>query len=124
MSYLETAKQSLKALRGDQVHSPCVSRFEQFTVLDPTNADCMTIDAFAVAKMTLVVESTPNGQRAIFASDDIPPDEVPEGDMPVYRAAELRKLAVLSPFPGTVQTLGQAKAIICGKKAEFRGRYS
>ena len=82
----------------------------------------MTLDEFATAGLVLRVRSTVLGCEVLFVSDDVPEEDLRDRDLPVYRAAELRKLAICCPRPRDLQRLHDVKTIFNGTIADVRPR--
>jgi len=82
----------------------------------------MTLEAFAEAGLILQVRSEVLGSSVLFVSDDVPEAALAGSDLPVYRAAELRKLALLSPAPHSLRGLHDAKTIFEGTITDVQDR--
>lgn len=74
----------------------------------------MTIAEFARAGLVVTVRSKALNCRVLFVSDNVPDQAIEAKGLPVYRAAELRKLAQLRPSPGTIGSLHEIKVIFGG----------
>ncbi len=82
----------------------------------------MTLEAFAEAGLILKVRSEVLGCSVLFVSDDVPEAAIAGYDIPIYRAAELRKLALLNPAPHSLRGLHDAKTIFEGTITDVRDR--
>ncbi|MDY7091578.1 MAG: hypothetical protein SX243_01255 [Acidobacteriota bacterium] len=60
------------------------------------------------------VRSSILGQDVLFVSDNVPEAAIAHRGLTVYRARELRKLAILGPSPRSLKTIHDAKTIFDG----------
>lgn len=82
----------------------------------------MTLDEFAQAGLTVRVWSEVLGSHVLFASDNAPDPAPTDSDLPVYRASELRKLALLDPEPQALRCLHEVKTIFKGDISDVQSR--
>ena len=82
----------------------------------------MDLDEFARADIVLRVHSTVLDQEVLFASDSLYESTRNSADLPVYRASELRKLAILQPEPHSLRYLHEVKTIFNGTITDVRAR--
>ena len=122
MSYLETAKASLAALRDQPPESapPAQLGIGPKAIGDELGA--MSLDLFAQAGLIVRVRSEVLGCQILFVSDNVPEAALTDADLPVYRAAELRKLALLHPEPHHLRGLHDAKTIFDGTITDVQDR--
>jgi len=80
----------------------------------------MTLEDFAQAGLIVEVNSAVLGSRVLFVSDNVPDSRLAEAELPIYRAAELRRLAVLKPEPRTLRSLHEVKTIFEGAISDVR----
>lgn len=80
------------------------------TMPAPTEVEAMSLEQFAKAGLIVRVRAASLGEL-LFVSDDVP-DSVLENDrLPIYRAHELRKLAVLRPRPHSLKTIHEVRTL-------------
>ncbi len=86
------------------------------------NVAGMDLDTFARAGLIVQVSSRVLGCEVLLISDDVPDAALAGTDMPVYRTAELRKLAILRPRPRDLRRIHDVKTIFNGSIADVRPR--
>lgn len=79
----------------------------------PTEVEAMSLEQFAKAGLILHVRAAGLGEL-LFVSDDVPDSVLEDDRLPIYRAHELRKLAVLRPRPHSLKTIHEVKTIFQG----------
>ncbi len=136
MSYLEDARQTLAAIRHEDIRprsktpanepvtpsqaasKTCKSTSAGFAGREGAHLAeqiaAMPIDEFATAGLIVTVRSEALDCRVLFVSDNVPDEAIETNGLPVYRVAELRKLAQLRPSPGTIRCLNEIKAVFGG----------
>ena len=97
---------------------------EMLTRLKPEILDQLRLEREAVAALSLEelsragliirVYSTVLGREVLFVSDNVPDEIVEQQALPVYRADELRKLAILRPEPHSLRRLHEVKEVFRG----------
>lgn len=126
-SACETSKRAFAASAGTQEgpseHSPDLSYSPEYD-LGPTESgrqksggariQGMTLAEFATAGLVVEVNSEVLAGRIFFVSDNVPDSRLAGVRRPVYRAHELRRLAVLRPEPRTLRSLHEVKTIFDG----------
>ncbi|NJL26455.1 MAG: hypothetical protein HC897_00580 [Thermoanaerobaculia bacterium] len=131
MGYLETAKASLEAIRTRPVQgtSEPMSQAESpegtarlMEGRDPQRVAAMTLDEFASAGLKLRVHSQVLGCDVLFVSDNVPDDEIDAHGPPVYRAHELRKLALIKPQPHSLRCIHEVKTVFGGTVEDVTDR--
>jgi hypothetical protein len=120
MSYLDTAKDSLEALRSRSAPLSTEKPAVAVTGPSPEEVAAMRLSAFARAGLILRVYSGVLERDVHFVSDDVPESDLPDSDLPVYRAAELRKLALLRPEPHDLRRIHETKTIFHGVITDVR----
>ncbi len=122
MSYLETARESLEAIRRrrPQVSAAMSANEAPTPTLDEVAA--MSLDEFAQAGLILRVRSAALDSQVLFVSDNVAESALADEELVVYRASELRKLAVLHPEPHTLRCLHEVKSIFNGVITDVRAR--
>lgn len=82
----------------------------------------MTLGEFAQAGLIARVRSNILGCEVLFVSDNVSEIALEGNDLPVYRAAEMRKLAILRPRPRALQCIHDVKTIFHGVITDVRER--
>ncbi len=82
----------------------------------------LSLDQLAKAGLIVRVHSTVLGGDVLFVSDNVPEAIVQRQELPVYRAHELRKLAVLQPEPRALRRLHEVKRVFKGTIAAVEDR--
>lgn len=113
MSYLDTARASLEALRGRADQSTPAKAGAEGGVT-PDQVAAMRLDEFAQAGLVVRVWSEVLGCRVLFVSDNVRDTDLAGEAEPIYRAEELRKLAVLRPSPEQLRRVHEWKAAFQG----------
>ncbi|NJL27148.1 MAG: hypothetical protein HC897_04300 [Thermoanaerobaculia bacterium] len=123
MRYLETAKASLEAIRNRPVEEVTAIRnrdgeASQVTRprhdLELARIATMSLDEFALAGLKVQIHSRVLGREVLFVSDNVADGDIDSNGLTVYRADELRKLAVLKPKPRSLRTLHEVKSVFSG----------
>lgn len=97
MNYLDVAKQSLDQLRESRSSQEPPSQAEEVAG--------MGLDQFARAGLIVRVSSEFLGCDVLFVSDNVPHVAIQEQGLAVYRAHDLKKLAMLKPSPRDLRTV-------------------
>ena len=84
--------------------------------------EAMDLATFARADLILQVHSRLLGNDVLFVSDNVAESVLAGEELVVYRASELRKLAVLYPEPHTLRCLHEVKSIFNGVITDVRAR--
>ena len=92
------------------------------TPVDEEQVEAMTLDAFASAGLVVEVHSDVLGRNILFVSDNVHESSLTDLDLPVYRASELRKLAILQPTPRALRCIHGVKAVFGGAITDVRPR--
>ncbi len=111
MNYLQTAMATLEALRARTTAGPPAPSKPPPS---PSGVAGMSLAEFATAGLVVEVRSEVLGGRVLFVSDNVPASRLAGAQWPIYRAAELRRLAVLRPEPRTLRSLHEVKTIFEG----------
>lgn len=74
----------------------------------------MTLEEFSKAGLIVHVRSARLGCKVLFVSDNLSEAALSDVGLPIYRAGELRKLAVLRPQPHSLKTIHEVKTIFKG----------
>ena len=82
----------------------------------------LSLDQLARAGLIVRVHSTVLGGDVLFVSDNVPEAIVQRQELPVYRAHELRTLAVLKPQPRGLRRLHEVKRVFKGTIAAVEDR--
>ncbi len=106
MSYLETAKRTLGDLRSRPARSATEAQEDLVAA--------MGLEEFARAGLIVRVHSRILGRDVLFVSDGITNAEIQEQELPVYRAADMRKLAILKPNPRHLRWLHEIRDVFQG----------
>lgn len=118
MSYLATAKEALSALRARHDSEPkrCQSPEPNVSQQLPTPrvVAAMTLEEFARAGLKVRVHSQVLACDVLFVSDNVSDDEIDARGLPVYRARELKKLALMKPQPHSLRCIHEVKAVFNG----------
>jgi len=119
MSYLQLARESLEVMRSQPEapnHPPAVeAEMTSMTETSKAGFAVMTLTEFSTSGLILRVRSEVLGCTVFFVADNAPRSMVKRLNQPVYKVAELRKLALLRPSPRGLQTLHNVKTIFCGE---------
>ena len=123
MSYLETAQKTLAAIRSRR-DAPVATESRAGKAPTPAEEElaAMTLDAFASAGLIVEVHSDVLGRNVLFVSDNVHESALAGIDLPVYRASELRKLAILQPTPRALRCIHGVKAVFGGAISDVRPR--
>ena len=126
MSYLETAQRTLAEIRRRRdAQEATAPRAGTVPTLTDEEVAAMTLDTFAKAGLVVEIRSDVLGRNVLFVSDDVHERALADLDLPVYRASELRKLAILPPTPRALRCIHGVKAVFGGAITEVReGRRS
>ncbi|NJL26519.1 MAG: hypothetical protein HC897_00920 [Thermoanaerobaculia bacterium] len=123
MSYLATAKEALSALRAGRDPEPKRCRGPEPDVTQqlptPKAVAAMTLDEFARAGLKVRVHSQVLACDVLFVSDNVSDDEIDARGLPVYRAQELKKLALMKPQPHSLRCIHEVKAVFKGTIEEI-----
>lgn len=84
--------------------------------------EAMDLTTFAGASLILQVHSRRLRVDVLFVSDNVAESALAGEELVVYRASELRKLAVLQPEPHTLRCLHEVKFIFNGVITDVRAR--
>lgn len=114
MSYLETARASLEALRcrPERSTSPVTSASAMASTAEQVSV--MRLDEFARAGLVLLVYSEVLGRRVVFVSDNVRDSDLAGTMGPVYRVGELRKLAALRSSPERRRRIDELRQVFGG----------
>ena len=93
---------------------------EQATAADRVAA--MTLGEFAKAGLVVRISSSVLDAEVLIVSDDVPDSALSGLDSSIYRARELRKLAILRPSPRALQCIHDVKTIFHGAITDVRPR--
>ncbi|NJL27405.1 MAG: hypothetical protein HC897_05670 [Thermoanaerobaculia bacterium] len=133
MSYLEAAEKALADLRSHTAHLPGGNQEPtqpgrppsgHGPAVNPQQVAAMTLEEFARAGLKLRVHSQVLGCDVLFISDNVPDDEIDARGLPVYRAHELRKLALLKPRPHSLRCIHEVKTVFGGTVEDVTDRES
>lgn len=118
MTYLSTAKEALSALRARCDPEPKRCQGPEPVVPQqlptPGAVAAMTLKEFARAGLKVRVHSQVLGCDVLFVSDNVPDNEIDARGLPVYRAHELRKLALMKPQPHSLRCIHEVKTVFGG----------
>ena len=114
MSYLDIARKSLEDLRSGVSEAARSGEAEAVSASSVEAAAAMSLATFARAGLILHVDSEVLGTTVLFVSDNVPESAITDRGLTVYRASELRKLAILKPSPRSLRTIHDAKTIFDG----------
>ena len=120
MSYLDTARTSLEAIRSRRAQQSTDSSqaIEASSRVDQVTE--MSLDQFAQAGLIVRVFSEVLAQEVLFVSDNVSDAALANRTLPIYRAAELRKLAIFNPSPAALRTVHTSKTVFQGRIADVR----
>ena len=80
----------------------------------------MSLDQFAQAGLIVKVYSEVLGQDVLFVSDNVSDAALANRTLPIYRADELRKLALFNPSPIALRTVHISKTVFQGRIADVK----
>lgn len=112
-------QQDLKACKPELI---TLIREREAAPVEGPEIAAMRLSDFARAGLIARVRSNVLGSEVLFVSDNVPETALEGTDLPVYRAAELRKLAILRPPPRTLQVVHDVKTIFNGVITDVRER--
>ncbi|MDA8021138.1 MAG: hypothetical protein MPN21_27185 [Thermoanaerobaculia bacterium] len=122
MSYLETARESLEAIRRRSPQMSDATCAKEVPTPTSDEVAAMSLDDFAQAGLILRVRSAALDSQVLFVSDNVAKSALADEELVVYRASELHKPAVLHPEPHTLRCLHEVKSIFNGVITDVRER--
>ena len=122
MSYLETAKACLDSLRNSPQGPFSRTPQRELSAAHDSIAQ-MDLEEFANAGLVVRVHSSILHCDVLFVSDNVDESTIDAVGLPIYRAAELRRLAVLGPEPRTLRAIHDVKTVFDGTVADVGADY-
>lgn len=114
MRYLEIARGALESPEKPSETPASAGRAGSARHPKAEDIALMGLEEFAQAGLVVRVRSSILGQDVLFVSDNVPEAAIAHRGLTVYRARELRKLAILGPSPRSLKTIHDAKTIFDG----------
>lgn len=74
----------------------------------------LSLDELAQAGLVIRVHSTVLENEVLFVSDNVPDEAIHPQGLPIYRAHELEKLAILRPAPRDLRRIHEVKEVFKG----------
>lgn len=115
---LSEHKPEIVALIRDRTPAPGSGASEQPG--EDARIAAMTLDDFAEAGLVVRIRSRILGALVLFVSDDVPDTALAALESPIYRVAELRKLAILRSGPRALRCIHDVKTIFDGVITDVR----
>jgi len=111
----------LSTALADRQEPGCVPKKRASYDLERAEIESMDLATFATASLVVRMQSRILGCSVLLVSDDVPHLAL-GGDSPTFRAAELRKLAILRPPPHDLQVIHDVKTIFDGVITDVQQR--